>query len=53
MPTTQRWEPAITDASVAVATNDDVHDLAIGVASTKTTLEEIASQLEALAATAR
>jgi len=43
----------LNDASVASATNDDVYDLVITVASTKTTLEEIASRLEALAATAR
>ncbi len=42
----------LNDASVAGATNDDVYDLVITVASTKTTLEEIASRLEALAATA-
>jgi death-on-curing protein len=43
----------LNDASVANATNDDVYDLVIGVASTKITLEEIASRLEALAAAAR
>ena len=43
----------LNDASVASATNDDVFDLVITVASTKTTIEDIATRLEALAATAR
>ena len=43
----------LNDASVAGATNDDVYDLVITVASTKIILEEIASQLDALAAAAR
>ena len=41
----------LDDASVAGATNDDVYDLVITVASTKVTLEEIAARLESLAAT--
>ena len=43
----------LNDVSVAGATNDDVYDLVITVASTKIILEEIASQLDALAAAAR
>jgi death-on-curing protein len=42
----------LNDASVAGATNDDVYDLVITVASTKTTLDDIATSLEAFAATA-
>lgn len=38
----------LTDASVAGATNDDVYDLVIDVASAKTPLEDIASRLESL-----
>lgn len=41
----------LNDASLAGATNDDVYDLVITVASTKVTLEEIAARLESLAAT--
>jgi death-on-curing protein len=43
----------INDASVASASNDDVYDLVITVASTKATLEDIAARLEGLAASAR
>ena len=43
----------INDASVANASNDDVYDLVITVASTKATLEDIAARLEGLAASAR
>jgi death-on-curing protein len=43
----------LNDASVAGATNDDVYDLVITVASTQTTLEAIAARLEALATTRR
>jgi death-on-curing protein len=42
----------LNDANVAGATNDDVYDLVITVASTKTTLDDIATSLEAFAATA-
>lgn len=41
----------LNDASVAGATNDDVYDLVITVASTTVSIEDIASHLEALAAT--
>ena len=37
----------LNDASVAAATNDDVYDLVITVASTKAALDEIAARLEA------
>jgi death on curing protein len=43
----------LNQASVANATNDDVYDLVITVASTKESIEDIATRLEALAATAR
>jgi death on curing protein len=43
----------LNEASVANATNDDVYDLVITVASTKESIEDIATRLEALAATAR
>jgi death-on-curing protein len=43
----------LNDASVAGATNDDVYDLVITVASTKTTLEDIASRLAAFASPTR
>lgn len=39
----------LNDATVAGAANDDVYDLVITAASTKTTLEDIASRLQALA----
>jgi death on curing protein len=42
----------LNDSSVASATNDDVYDLVIAVASTKTTLEDIATRLETLTGTA-
>ncbi|MFN8017272.1 MAG: type II toxin-antitoxin system death-on-curing family toxin [Acidimicrobiales bacterium] len=38
----------LNDAGVAGATNDDVYDLVIAVASTKTPIEGIATRLEAL-----
>ena len=38
----------INDASVAAATNDDVYDLIMTVASSGSTIEEIAAQLEQL-----
>jgi death-on-curing protein len=43
----------LNDVGVAGATNDDVYDLVITVASSKPTVEDIAARLEALAATAR
>ncbi len=43
----------LNDASVAEATNDDVYDVVITVASTRTTIEDIAAHLEALAAAER
>lgn len=42
----------INDASVADATNDDVYDLVLAVASTEQNVEDLATHLEALAATA-
>ncbi len=38
----------INDSSVAAATNDDVYDLVMAVASSGSTIEEIAAQLEQL-----
>lgn len=43
----------LDETSVASATNDEVYDLVITVASTKATLEDIAARLEALTTTAR
>lgn len=43
----------LNDASVASATNDDVYDLVITVASTTATLEDIASRLAAFASPTR
>ena len=42
----------LNDASVAGATNDDVYDLVIAVASTKMIVEDIAARLEAITTTA-
>lgn len=42
----------LNDASVANATNDDVYDLVITVASTNVSIEDLATTLEALTATA-
>lgn len=41
----------LNEASVAGATNDDVYDLVIAVASSKAALDDIAARLEVLAAT--
>ena len=43
----------LNEASVAGATNDEVYDLVIAVASTKANLEDIAARLRALATTDR
>jgi len=42
----------LNDASVANATNDEVYDLVITVASTNVSIEDLAATLEALTATA-